>query len=93
MIEYWMGFYDRSEIYGFWAAVEKQNGEFLGWFHFRPREGGALDEPELGYRLVSPAWGRGYATDGSRAATAATSSFVRSLEASEATTTSSSSAG
>jgi RimJ/RimL family protein N-acetyltransferase len=67
MIEDWMVYYERSETYGFWAAVDKQTGEFLGWFHFRPRARGALDEPELGYRLVSAAWGRGYATEGSRA--------------------------
>jgi RimJ/RimL family protein N-acetyltransferase len=67
MIEHWMGYYDRSETFGFWAAVERHTGEFLGWFHFRPQEGAPPDEPELGYRLVSAAWGKGYATEGSRA--------------------------
>jgi RimJ/RimL family protein N-acetyltransferase len=39
MIENWMVYYERSETYGFWAAVEKHTGEFLGWFHFgRVRE-------------------------------------------------------
>ena len=64
-IEHWMGYYGRSEIFGFWAAIEKHTGAFLGWFHFRPREGTPTDEPELGYRLASAAWGHGYATEGS----------------------------
>ena len=39
----------------------------MGWFHFRPA---AIDRPtevELGYRLRKSFWGRGYATEGSRA--------------------------
>lgn len=67
VIEHWMGYYARSESFGFWAAIEKRSGQFLGWFHFRPREGCPEREPELGYRLVSAAWGKGYATEGSRA--------------------------
>lgn len=59
--------YERFAGYGFWAATLKSTGEFLGWFEFRPREGGSLDEVELGYRLRKSAWGRGYATEGARA--------------------------
>jgi RimJ/RimL family protein N-acetyltransferase len=59
--------YERFERYGFWAAIERSTGAFLGWFHFRPKRGAALDEPELGYRLRRSAWGKGYATEGSRA--------------------------
>jgi RimJ/RimL family protein N-acetyltransferase len=62
-----LAYYDRYEGYGFWAAIEKPTGQFLGWFHFRPREGASADEAELGYRLRKPAWGKGYATEGSRA--------------------------
>lgn len=62
-----LAYYERFEGYGFWAAIEKLTGEFLGWFHFRPREGASADEAELGYRLRQSAWGRGYATEGSRA--------------------------
>ncbi len=62
-----LGYYDRYPGYGFWAVIEKPTGEFLGWFHFRPREDGYADEPELGYRLRRSAWGKGYATEGSRA--------------------------
>lgn len=63
----WLGYYERSSCLGFWAAEEKATGHFLGWFHFRPGEGHADDEPELGYRLRRSAWGKGYATEGSRA--------------------------
>jgi RimJ/RimL family protein N-acetyltransferase len=60
-------YYDRYEGYGFWAAMERSRGGFVGWFHFRPEEGASPDEPELGYRLRRSAWGKGYATEGSRA--------------------------
>ncbi|MEW9550786.1 GNAT family N-acetyltransferase [Nonomuraea sp. NPDC050783] len=52
---------------GFYAAIEKSSGDFIGWFHLRPPQGGPADEPELGYRLHRAAWGRGYATEGSLA--------------------------
>jgi RimJ/RimL family protein N-acetyltransferase len=52
---------------GYWAAVEKDTGEFLGWFALHPTEGGDPGEVELGYRLKRSAWGKGYATEGSRA--------------------------
>ena len=62
-----LSYYQRYEGFGFWAVVEKATGEFLGWFHFRPRPGADLGEVELGYRLRKSAWGKGYATEGSRA--------------------------
>lgn len=62
-----LGYYARSDGYGFWAALERSRGAFLGWFHFRPLPGSPPDEPELGYRLRRAAWGHGYATEGSRA--------------------------
>jgi RimJ/RimL family protein N-acetyltransferase len=58
------GYYHRYDGFGFWAAVEKATGEFLGWFHFRPRRDAAPGEDELGYRLRKPAWGKGCATEG-----------------------------
>lgn len=62
-----MDYYGRFPGYGFWAAIEKSTGNFLGWFHYRPGPDAPVDEPELGYRLRFEAWGKGYATEGSRA--------------------------
>jgi RimJ/RimL family protein N-acetyltransferase len=49
---------------GFYAAIHKE--KWIGWFHLRPS---IADEQalELGYRLCRAAWGRGLATEGSRA--------------------------
>jgi RimJ/RimL family protein N-acetyltransferase len=62
-----LGYYDRFDGYGFWAAIEKDSGRFLGWFHFRPGEGAGPLEPELGYRLHRFAWNKGYGSEGARA--------------------------
>jgi len=62
-----LGYYERFAGFGFWAAIEKSTGEFLGWFHFRPPPGCSPDQAELGYRLRRSAWGKGYGTEGSRA--------------------------
>ena len=60
-----LSYYEKYDGYGFWAAIERGSGEFLGWFHFRPAPGHPTDEPELGYRLRRSAWGKGYAAEGS----------------------------
>ena len=60
-----LGYYERFAGYGFWAMVEKSTGDFVGWMHFRPGEGHADDEPELGYRLRRSSWGKGYAAEAS----------------------------
>jgi len=52
--------------FGFWAAVDRISGEWLGWFSFRPAQN-APQQVTLGYRLRRAAWGRGYATEGARA--------------------------
>ncbi|MBL1116494.1 GNAT family N-acetyltransferase [Streptomyces sp. 110] len=52
---------------GYWAAEEKATGTFLGWFEFRPLDDRSPAVVELGYRLNQAAWGKGYATEGSRA--------------------------
>jgi len=67
ILPWFLLYYEQGDRYGFWAAIEKSTGKFLGWFHFRPADGRPSDEPELGYRLHRSAWGRGYATEGSRA--------------------------
>ncbi len=62
----YLSYYRRYSDYGFWAAIERTTGEFLGWFHFHPYRD-SPEEIELGYRLKRSAWGKGYATEGSRA--------------------------
>lgn len=62
-----LGYHLRGDGYGFWAAVLRDSDEFIGWFHLRPGPDAPRDEPELGYRLKRSVWGRGLATEGSRA--------------------------
>ncbi|GAA3394353.1 GNAT family N-acetyltransferase [Cryptosporangium minutisporangium] len=69
----WKSFYERNDGSGYFAAIEKSTGEFLGWFILRPNgkptraDGSARVGVELGYRLRRSAWGKGYATEGSKA--------------------------
>jgi len=69
-------YYEKYEYLGFWAVIEKNNQNFIGWLVFRPaceyKFAADLnlaedDEIELGYRLCKSSWGKGYATEGSRA--------------------------
>lgn len=62
-----LGHYQRWPGYGFFAVLERVSGDFVGWVHLRPEPGNADDEPELGYRLRRASWGKGYATEASRA--------------------------
>jgi RimJ/RimL family protein N-acetyltransferase len=61
-----MQYDEQHPAYGFWAAVTKTTGDFMGWFSFRPQKD-RPDEIELGYRFRQAAWGQGYATEGARA--------------------------
>ena len=67
IIPFHLGVYQRFDRLGTWAAESADTGEFLGWFHFRPGQDGDVTNVDLGYRLRRPAWGKGYATEGSRA--------------------------
>ena len=57
--------YERHPGLGRWAALDGETGGFLGWFALDPSADGT--EAELGYRLRRSTWGRGLATEGSRA--------------------------
>jgi RimJ/RimL family protein N-acetyltransferase len=53
--------------FGRWAANDKATGQFVGWFGLRSAECIGPGCATLGYRLRRAAWGRGLATEGSRA--------------------------
>lgn len=44
-----LSYYERFEGYGYWAAIEKSTGLFLGWFSLHPDEGSDLGNVALGY--------------------------------------------
>jgi RimJ/RimL family protein N-acetyltransferase len=60
---------------GYFVAEDKASAAFLGWFDLRPaleyrfaaEAGYGPGELDLGYRLHRFAWGKGLATEGSRA--------------------------
>ncbi len=58
--------YERTDgRFGCFAAYDADG--FVGWFMLRPLRQAPQDEAELGYRLRRAAWGRGLATEGSKA--------------------------
>lgn len=69
----WFSLYERYAGFGYFVAIEKTTGDFLGWFLLRPNDkpiradGSTRDGIELGYRLRRVSWGKGYATEGSKA--------------------------
>ena len=71
----WFTHYVEYHGYGVWAAVEKSSQAFIGWFRFRPALHSPYFDPalakpddiEIGYRLRKTAWGKGYATEGTKA--------------------------
>jgi RimJ/RimL family protein N-acetyltransferase len=56
--------------YGFgrWACILKDQGQFIGWAGLKFLDD--LQEVDLGYRLLREFWGKGLATEASRAAVA-----------------------
>jgi [ribosomal protein S5]-alanine N-acetyltransferase len=69
---YATGYYNKSENLGFWAIVERQNQEFVGWIFLRPEIDFKLlqqlnlaepDAVELGYRLRQQSWNKGYTNE------------------------------
>ena len=62
----WLAVYATTPLLGYWAAEDRADGRFLGWFHLRP-DRIDMGEQELGYRLRREAWGRGLATEGAAA--------------------------
>ena len=67
-----LSYYDKYDGYGFYAADEKYTGRFVGWFFLRPvpvdgHMPDKFERVELGYRLKRSEWGKGYATEGSKA--------------------------
>lgn len=59
--------YRQHPGYGCWPATERATGAFVGWFSLVPHDDGGAGTASLGYRLRTAAWGKGYATEGSRA--------------------------
>jgi RimJ/RimL family protein N-acetyltransferase len=58
---------ERRHGFTLWALVEKDSGELIGDCGLQPLER-VGPEIELGYRLGSAHWGKGYATEAARAA-------------------------
>ena len=62
----WLAYYESGDDHGYWIAEDRATGEWLGWFHLRPEHEPPF-ELEVGYRLKRAAWGKGYATEGTKA--------------------------
>lgn len=57
------GYADKDGL-GIFIATEKESGEAIGWFCLKQLDD--TEEIEIGYRLLTKYWGRGYATEGAR---------------------------
>lgn len=57
-----------GEALGLWAVVEKASGKVIGYCGLTREESRCgPDEAEIGYRLVTAAWGRGYGREAAQA--------------------------
>lgn len=56
--------------WGFWAVELKETGEFIGFIglHDQPEQFDFSPCVEIGWRLAKEHWGKGYATEGAKAA-------------------------
>ncbi|HKY21839.1 MAG TPA: GNAT family N-acetyltransferase [Vicinamibacterales bacterium] len=64
-IAFFMGHW-QMRGYGHWAVEEKATGRMIGRIGFLNPEG--WPGFEIGWTLASPTWGKGYATEGAKAA-------------------------
>lgn len=70
-----LAYYQKSDGYGIWAAIEKASQASIGWFFLKPAVDAFYFDPnlanesdiEIGYCLRKAAWGKGYATEGVKA--------------------------
>ena len=53
--------------FGRWAAIENASDQFVGWLGLRRSDDIEPASATLGYRIGRRFWGRGYATEVSRA--------------------------
>ena len=56
---------------GRWAAIERSSGNFIGWSglkYITTPENGHTHFYDVGYRLIPQYWGKGYATESTKAA-------------------------
>lgn len=58
--------YDHYKKHGFgrWAVITKENDAFIGWCGLKYNE---EDEIDIGFRFFQKEWGKGYATEASKA--------------------------
>ena len=64
-IERQIKYYASHPGLGIWAAVEKNTGDFIGWVALKDLDNS--EYIEVGYRLLTEHWGKGYATEATKA--------------------------
>jgi ribosomal-protein-alanine N-acetyltransferase len=60
-----IAYYKNHPGLGIWATIQKENNKFIGWTTLKH-----LDKTEIievGYRYLKDYWGKGYATEASKA--------------------------